>query len=148
MNPSRRNAVGEPVGYRLVPGDNTVTFAAQGSSVRRRAAFIDHHFRVTSYAPDERYPAGEYPYQHPGRDGLPQWTQANRATRDTDSVVRYTTNHHHVPRPEDRPIMPVARIGFQLKPWGFFDRNPAVDVPPSQTVDHGCHTGEQPDDAT
>jgi primary-amine oxidase len=27
--------------------------------------------------------------------------------------------------------MPVERLGFALKPAGFFDRNPAIDVPPS-----------------
>ena len=26
--------------------------------------------------------------------------------------------------------MPVAMIGFTLKPVGFFERNPALDVPP------------------
>jgi primary-amine oxidase len=26
--------------------------------------------------------------------------------------------------------MSVERIGFMLKPDGFFDRNPALDVPP------------------
>ena len=26
--------------------------------------------------------------------------------------------------------MPVATIGFALKPVNFFDRNPALDVPP------------------
>jgi primary-amine oxidase len=26
--------------------------------------------------------------------------------------------------------MPVARCGFTLKPTGFFDRNPTLDVPP------------------
>ena len=26
--------------------------------------------------------------------------------------------------------MPVARCGFILKPTGFFDRNPTLDVPP------------------
>jgi primary-amine oxidase len=29
--------------------------------------------------------------------------------------------------------MPVARVGFELMPWGFFDRNPALDVPPSRS---------------
>ena len=47
-----------------------------------------------------------------------------------DIVVWYTFGHHHVPRPEDWPVMPVATIGFKLKPVGFFDRNPALDVPP------------------
>ena len=27
--------------------------------------------------------------------------------------------------------MPVTAIGFHLKPVGFFDGNPALDVPPS-----------------
>jgi primary-amine oxidase len=32
--------------------------------------------------------------------------------------------------------MPVARIGFELKPAGFFDRNPALDLP----APHSCHS--------
>jgi primary-amine oxidase len=132
VNPSRRNAVGEPVGYRLVPGENAVPFSAPGSSARRRAAFMDHHVWVTRYSPEERYAAGEYPYQHPGDAGLPAWVQADRSIVDTDVVVWYTMNHHHVPRPEDWPVMPVARFGFHLKPWGFFDRSPALDVPPTE----------------
>ena len=131
VNPERTNAVGEPVGYKLVPGENTRPFGASGSSARRRAGFMNHHLWVTPYDPAERYPAGEYPYQHPGGDGLPAWVQADRSVAGTDVVVWYTMNHHHVPRPEDWPVMPVARIGFHLKPQGFFDRNPALDVPPT-----------------
>jgi primary-amine oxidase len=33
--------------------------------------------------------------------------------------------------------MPVGKIGFMLKPNGFFDRNPALDVPPP-TSKHCC----------
>ena len=46
-------------------------------------------------------------------------------------VLWYTTGLMHVPRPEDFPVMPVEYIGFKLQPVGFFDRNPALDVPPS-----------------
>jgi primary-amine oxidase len=35
--------------------------------------------------------------------------------------------------------MPVTKIGFSLKPVGFFDRNPALDVPPSMTHGAVCH---------
>jgi primary-amine oxidase len=139
VNPTQRNVVGEPVGYRLVPGENTMPFSASGSSTRRRAAFMDYHLWVTRYAEDERYPAGEYPYQHKGGDGLPRWVEANREIEDTDLVLWYTMNHHHVPRPEDWPVMPVARIGFMLKPWGFFDRSPAIDVPPTEPGSGSCH---------
>ena len=34
--------------------------------------------------------------------------------------------------------MPVEYTGFLLQPIGFFDRNPALDVPPSPSADH-CH---------
>jgi primary-amine oxidase len=132
INPSKLNAVGQPVGYKLVPGENTLPFSALGSSARRRAAFMDYHLWVTPYSPGERYPAGEYPYQHPGGDGLPAWVQADRSVENTNLVVWYTMNHNHVPRPEDWPVMPVARAGFMLKPWGFFDRSPALDVPPPE----------------
>ena len=37
----------------------------------------------------------------------------------------------HVPRPEDWPVMPVEYAGFSLMPVGFFDKSPAIDVPPS-----------------
>jgi primary-amine oxidase len=94
---------------------------------------------VTPVDDAERYPAGEFPYQHPGPDGLPIWTEADRPIGDTDLVVWHTMIHHHVPRPEDWPVMPVARLGFSLKPWGFFARNPALDVPPTDTNEGSCH---------
>jgi primary-amine oxidase len=33
-------------------------------------------------------------------------------------------------RVEDFPVMPVEHCGFKLKASGFFDRNPATDLPP------------------
>lgn len=35
----------------------------------------------------------------------------------------------HVSRPEDWPIMPVEILRVHLKPSGFFDCNPGLDVP-------------------
>ena len=141
-NPNRLNAVGQPVGYKLIPGENAKPFSLAGSSARRRAAFMDHHLWVTRYDADERYPAGEFPYQHKGGDGLPRWVAADRSIENTDLVLWYTMNHHHVPRPEDWPVMPVARVGFMLKPWGFFEVNPALDVPPSDAGENAsCHAG-------
>lgn len=35
--------------------------------------------------------------------------------------------------------MPVDHTGFTLKPVGFFDRNPALDVPPAPGAH--CHNG-------
>ena len=38
-------------------------------------------------------------------------------------------------------LMPVERYGFALKPLGFFDRSPALDVP--RPVSHACHAPEE-----
>jgi hypothetical protein len=48
-----------------------------------------------------------------------------------DVVLWHTFGLTHFPRPEDWPVMPVDYTGFVLKPAGFFDRNPTLDVPPS-----------------
>jgi primary-amine oxidase len=45
-------------------------------------------------------------------------------------VLWYVFGIHHITRPEDWPIMPADAVSFWLKPFGFFDRNPALDVPP------------------
>ncbi len=144
VNPNVRHRLGEPVAYRLLPGENAVPFAHPDAPVSKRAGFMHHHVWVTPYAPDERYAAGEYPNQHPGGAGLPEWTQADRPVSDRDIVVWYTLGHHHVPRPEDWPVMPVAAVGFTLKPAGFFERNPALDVPPSVPHPDHCHQEVHP----
>jgi Cu2+-containing amine oxidase len=138
VNPGVTNALGQPVGYKLVPHGNVLPFAHEGASVTRRAAFMTRHLWVTRFAPDERFPAGDYPNQHPGGAGLPEWTKADRAIENTDIVLWYTLGSHHIPRPEDWPVMPVERAGFALKPVGFFNVNPALDIPPS----HGGQTAE------
>jgi primary-amine oxidase len=139
VNPDARNGVGEPVGYRLVPGENVVPFATPGSPFARRAGFAYHHVWVTPYEPAERYAAGDYPNQSGGDEGLPAWVRQGRSIAGEDVVLWYTFGLHHLPRPEDWPVMPVHRLGFMLKPFGFFDENPALDVPPSHPVHaHGC----------
>ena len=138
VNPAVRNEHGQPVGYRLVPGSNVLPFAQPDSSIARRAAFMTRHLWVTPYDAGERYPAGDYPNQHSGGAGLPEWTAADRPVEDRDVVLWYVFGNHHVPRPEDWPVMPAVRIGFRLEPVGFFDRNPSLDVPPP--AGHACHT--------
>jgi primary-amine oxidase len=139
VNPSVKNAVGQPVGYKFFPGDNAIPLASQNAWWRKRAGFVNHHVWVTPYRAEEKYAAGDYPNQSAGGDGLPKWTAANRAIANTDVVLWYTFGHTHVARPEDYPVMPTAYIGFLLKPNGFFDENPANDVPPSSSgMLHKC----------
>jgi primary-amine oxidase len=139
VNPGKKNRLGRPVGYRLVPGENCPVFAQADAPIMRRAGFTQNHVWVTPYTPEERYAAGEYPNQHPTGDGLPTWTKANRSVDNTELSLWYVFGHNHVPRPEDWPVMPVAMLGFMFKPDGFFDRSAAMDVPPPPAKDHCCH---------
>ncbi len=54
-----------------------------------------------------------------------------RPIEDTDVVLWYTLGSHYITRPEDWPVMSAERTGFMLRPAGFFDRDPALDVTPS-----------------
>ena len=47
---------------------------------------------------------------------------------DTDIVLWHTVGVTHFCLPEDFPVMPVEYAGFTLKPFGFFDTNPAIDL--------------------
>jgi primary-amine oxidase len=138
INPTVKNAVGEPVGYKFFPGDNCFPFASPNAWWRKRAGFVNHHVWVTPYAEGEKYAAGDYPNQSHGGDGLVKWTESDRPIANTDVVFWYTFGHTHLPRPEDYPVMPTAYIGFLLKPNGFFEMNPANDVPPSEEKKKGC----------
>ncbi len=129
INPNVKGPLGYPVGYEIAPSHNAVSLMVDDDWPQKRAGFIRHNLWVTPYREDERYPAGDYPTQSHGGDGLPAWTKANRPIENTDIVVWYTLGFHHVPRPEDWPIMPTAWHEFELRPFDFFARNPAVDLP-------------------
>lgn len=137
-NPNVLNRLGTPVAFKLAPGENCLPFAHPESSVMKRAPFLSNHLYVTPYAPAEIFASGDYPNQHHGGTGLATWAEADRPIENTDVIVWYTMGHHHVPRPEDWPVMPCAYMGFHLKPVGFFDKNPGWDVPPSASSH--CHS--------
>ena len=129
VNPNVMSPLGYPVGYEIAPGHNAVSLMSDEDYPQRRAGFVHHQLWVTPYRQDERYAAGDYPTQSHGGDGLPAWTKTNRSIDNTDIVVWYTLGFHHVPRPEDWPIMPAAWHEFELRPFDFFARNPSVDLP-------------------
>ncbi|MDX1429022.1 MAG: primary-amine oxidase [Rhodothermales bacterium] len=134
INATSLGPVGYPVSYEVKPSANAVSLMSPDDFPQRRAGFIDHHLWVTPYNPDELYAAGRYPYQSQGGDGLPAWTSANRTIENTDIVLWYTLGMHHVVRAEDWPILPTSWTSFELRPFDFFDRNPALDLPGTREV--------------
>jgi primary-amine oxidase len=136
VNPSRKNALGYPVSYMLHASGNALPLVDADDPALRRAQFATHHLWVTPYNAAERYAAGDYPNQAAPGQGLPAWTSRRRGIENQDIVLWYTLGFHHVPSVEDWPVYNLGWHSVTLKPFNFFDRNPAVDVPPiSSTSD-------------
>ncbi|MDQ4490599.1 primary-amine oxidase [Sinomonas sp. ASV486] len=137
-NPSSLNRLGEPVAYKIHSQGQPTLLADPASSVAGRAAFATKALWVTQYDEAERYPTGDFVNQHPGGAGLPAYQAQDRDIDGTDLVVWHTFGLTHFPRPEDWPIMPVDHVGFKVRPEGFFDRSPVLDVPAPVSGGH-CH---------
>lgn len=133
----KTNRLGRPTAYRLLPSSTPTMFAAADSPHGQRAAFAKNNLWVTPTVQSERYAAGDYPTQRNAGQGLPMFTAEDRPVSGTDITVWHSFGITHDVRLEDYPVMPTEYVGFLLVPDGFFERNPAIDVPPSST-DH-CH---------
>jgi primary-amine oxidase len=133
----RTSALGAPTAYALMPGATVPPMYSAEAVFAPRAGFTQHQLWVTAADDTQRYAAGDYPNQHPGGQGLPAYVAGDRPLEGQDVVVWYTFGAHHVVRPEDWPVMPVSTVGFMLRPSGFFDGNPSLDLPPSAPHCHG-----------
>ncbi|OWM09623.1 tyramine oxidase [Mycolicibacterium peregrinum] len=131
VNTNVVNGLGTHPSYKLVPTGAIPAMFDPASPVIQRANVIAHTLWVTPNQPDERWPAGEFVNQSVTDTGLGEWTKADRSIDNTDVVLWYVFGIHHITRPEDWPVMPVDVVSFWLKPFGFFDRNPALDVAPT-----------------
>lgn len=131
VNTNVVNSLGTHPAYKLVPGGAFPAMFDPASEVFQRATVIGHTLWVTPNHPEERWPAGEFVNQSKTDHGLGAWTKANRSIENTDVVLWYVFGIHHITRPEDWPIMPADVVSFWLKPFGFFDRNPSLDVEPA-----------------
>lgn len=131
MNMDRKNATGYPASYMIHPHGNAQMLLDPGDPAFARAQFAGYHLWVTPYAAGERYAAGDYPNQSESGQGLPAWTANTRDIQNQDIVLWYTMGFHHVPSSEDWPVYNLGWHAVTLKPFNFFDRNPALDVPPT-----------------
>lgn len=134
-NPRVLNPVsGEPVAFKLLPGPTPAMHMQPNSLVYRRAKFATHNLWVTPYDDEQMFPAGNHVVQSTSCMGLAEWTKENKALKGADPVVWYSFGLTHDPRVEDFPVMPVDMVGFALKPNGFFNINPTLDIPPSKNA--------------
>jgi primary-amine oxidase len=70
-NGSKRNGVGEPVAYKLMPGDNVLPFFQPDAYAIQRAKFTTKHLWITKYDPDEMFAAGDYRTSTPAAPACP-----------------------------------------------------------------------------
>jgi primary-amine oxidase len=63
-----------------------------------------------------------------------QSAQTNRPIKNKDLVTWYTIGFHHVPHTEDWPVMSGHQVGIELRPYNFFESNPAMGIRNNQPL--------------
>lgn len=139
----------KPVAYKLHTVPSQMMLASPKSFGAKRAGFAKKPIWVTKYQDGELFAAGEFTNQSKESQGVEKWAQRNDRTENEDVVlwhsklisspvtltpelmVHVAFGLTHNPRIEDFPIMPMESVKVQLRPDGFFTKNPALDVPPS-----------------
>ncbi|WVR04520.1 hypothetical protein IAU60_001524 [Kwoniella sp. DSM 27419] len=133
-NPNKQHyASGGNIGYKIVSKDMPPLLGKPGSLVWNRAPFARQNMFVTPYSDDEKFPSEVHINQNPGGKnfGSQGWINRDEDIVNKDIVCWPCFGVTHISRPEDWPIMPVEILRVHLKPAGFFDRNPGLDVPSS-----------------
>lgn len=150
INPSVQHPFAKkPVGYKMISRESPPLLAKPGSVVYKRGGFARKTLWVTPYRDYELFPAGDYVCQSTGEDGHPQngtvvdWAARDESIENTDIVCYLQFGLTHFPRAEDFPIMPGEPVSIMLRASNFFDRNPALWVPPSELKGNSCDTSSR-----
>ncbi len=115
--------------YQLVLGPQGTNLNLKDDA-QRRALFSNSPLWITRYKENENYSAGDYPNQSKGGEGLPQFIKDRQTVDNKDIILWPTLGFDHIPRTEDWPIMPSMYLNLTIRPFNFFNQNPAIDVPP------------------
>ncbi len=130
INPSRRTLLGHHPGYQLEEGGSVPSILSPDDPPQARAAFTAHKLWVTAHDPAELWPAGDFPNQSKGGDGLPAFVADKQPLENKDLVLWYSLGFRHVTRPEDWPLLPTRWFEFRLRPYGFFNHEPSHGLAP------------------
>lgn len=138
INPTSINETSHtPVGYKIINNNCPAILAKPGSMVWKRAAFARESLFVVPYKDYELFPAGDYVCQSEGELGHPHnatvldWVERDENIDNTDIVCYVQFGLTHFPRCEDFPIMPSEPVSVMLRATNFYQKNPALWVPPS-----------------
>ena len=126
---TRKSALGYATSYALKPAGNARPLVDEDDTALMRAQFANYHLWVTPFSADEQWAGGHYSNQSSPGKGLPEWTKDGRDIEDADIVLWYTLGFHHIPSSEDWPVYNLGWNSLTLRPYNFFDANPAMDLP-------------------
>ena len=74
INPSKKTRVGNPVGYKVVPGGTAASLLDLEDPPQKRGAFTNNQIWVTPYNRSEQWAGGLFVYQSHGEDTLATWS--------------------------------------------------------------------------
>ncbi|KAI7465994.1 putative copper amine oxidase [Hortaea werneckii] len=132
QNAGVRNSVNnKPVAYKIHAPPFQKIISDTESFNYKRAEFSDRNIYAVKYRDGELFAGGKYTNQSRGGTGVRSWANRKENIIDDDLVVFVQFGINHIPRIEDFPVMPCEIIKVSMKPVNFFDKNPALDVPPS-----------------
>lgn len=140
INPSKINPISKkPAGYKIVNTQCPALLARPDSIFAKRGAFAQKALWVLPYRDHELFPAGNYVCQssgehHPDNLTITDWVARNESIENTDIVCYVQFGLTHFPRTEDFPIMPAEPVSVVIRASNFFEKNPALWVPPSEMV--------------
>lgn len=75
INPSKKTRIGNPVGYKIVPGATAASLLDLEDPAQIRAAFTNNQIWVTPYNQSEQWAGGMFVYQSHGDDTLATWSE-------------------------------------------------------------------------
>lgn len=75
INPGKTTRVGNPVGYKVVPGGTAANLLDPNDPPQKRGAFTNNQIWVTPYNKSEQWAGGLFVYQSHGDDTLEEWSQ-------------------------------------------------------------------------
>ncbi|KAJ5496689.1 copper amine oxidase [Penicillium fimorum] len=146
VNPNIVSAVSKkPVGYKIVNSQCPALLAKPDSVIAKRGSFAQKSLWVLPYRDYELFPAGDYVCQstgdhHPENLTISDWVARDEPIENTDIVCYVQFGLTHFPRTEDFPIMPAEPVSVMLRASNFFEKNPALWVPPSELDEDSSST--------